>query len=1465
MRYLSATVTSPSWAKRVLLLLLPFVIVGLALGLRLQGVDWDDGNFYHPDERSIYMRADVMYRTLTDAPGWELSANPDFPLDTPGFPSVGTLLDKDTSPLNPHWFPLGTIILYMLVGVRFLLEPFMDQVRLQDLASAGRIMAAIADAGSVLVMYYLGSRLFGRSVGLLSSVLLALSVINIQVTHFYRPESFVILLVLASFWWMLNVLERGRLRDHLLLGFIIGVTFAFRASSLPILAPLAITYGALLWPRVPLPLSTRPTMAAAAAVVRQGIYAGAVSLVTFTVLQPYALLDFGRFIGDLSWEAGIARTAGNVPYTLQYVDTPRTGLYELRQTSLWALGLPLGIVAWGGLALTAIAMFVRPRLSDWLLVAWVAALLFTVVPFFEVKFLRYVVPVLPIVVLLGSRWLMEGYRWSASRQIGMEGAAMTAIAVVVASTGFYALAFVNIYNQDHPGVQASDWINANAPAGARVLTDNHWDEGFPNLGRFNVAQIPIYEADTLGKIDRLAAQIAGADYIMAYSNRPWGSVLRVPDRYPFSSAYYRALFSGELGYAFAQGFTRYPSLAGVSFVHDPFTRAGLDRPESLAGVDDGTLTLELGWADENVANYDRPLVLIWQNAGRMPASEIRKLMLSAELVAEPERALLSAEAAATQRAGGTWTDIFNEGGLNDVAPWLTWLLFIEIVFLVSLPLSFRLMRWLPDRGVVLARPLGLLVISWLVWMGASTGLWEFNRLTILLSLGILTVVSGVLLYQGRSIMRRLARMHWRYLVGTEVLFLLAFFVFLAIRAANPDLWHPFRGGEKPMDFSYLTAVVKSTTFPPFDPWYAGGSLNYYYYGFVIVGSMMKVTGIVPAIANNLAVPTLFALTLTGAFSVGYNLTESLRRRMKLGPSVRSTVLAGLATALVMVVLANVDGAVQQVQGAWRAYQGEHFGTFDFWRSSRMMPGQISINEFPFWTFLFADLHAHLISLPFQVLAVGLAVNVALSSSAPISMLRRAPELTAMAFVVGSLAAINTWDVPAYGVLSLAAIAIVVVVPQARLHIKLLGKWLLWAALFWAVLYALWLPFHQNYDAPFAGVKLSQWRTVFWHYLGIHALLIFVVGTWLAVGGYRRLAAFRARPARMFTDLTGSPSRQPRWFDIALVVVPIGVVVALWVVIPGLKDWTTLTVLALFVMTAVAMGLWWMVHREVDHSPVHLIVLAMAVLGLGVGIGVDIVTAEHDIDRMNTVFKFYLNAWVLLSIVAGVGLWHLWATGTLRLGGKSRWRHLSRGWVLGLALLVLASAVYPVLGTRARLADRFDTNLPLTLDGEAFQGTAVYHDPGPGNRGEEPNARYELRYDDEAIDFLRQNIIGSPVFLEGVTDQYRWTPRVSRLAGLPVVVGWEWHQLQQRGASGQEPANVRARILDVRTMYGSTDAARFMSMARGYGVEYIYVGAAEHLYFPAAGLAKFETMVGTELDVYYENPGVTVYRVLPSAA
>ena len=240
MRRLSRLRLPQPGVEQILLLL----IIIVAIALRINGLDWDSGYGFHPDERSLYMRAGCMYDLLTERPGYE-QCLAEHPQIQPGFPGIRTLLDFDRSPLNPHWFPLGSVLIYALVLCRSVIELFTD-VGALDMRYVGRGLSAMADVGTVIMVYVLGRRIYGRLygpwVGLLGAALVAFAVIHVQNSHFFRPETFSAFWVLAVFWAILQVMERRRLRDSLLLGLFTGMAFAPKVSIALILLPLALCY-----------------------------------------------------------------------------------------------------------------------------------------------------------------------------------------------------------------------------------------------------------------------------------------------------------------------------------------------------------------------------------------------------------------------------------------------------------------------------------------------------------------------------------------------------------------------------------------------------------------------------------------------------------------------------------------------------------------------------------------------------------------------------------------------------------------------------------------------------------------------------------------------------------------------------------------------------------------------------------------------------------------------------------------------------------------------------------------------------------------------------------------------------------------------------------------------------------------------------------------------------------------------
>jgi len=805
-------------------------------------------------------------------------------------------------------------------------------------------------------------------------------------------------------------------------------------------------------------------------------------------------------------------------------------------------------------------------------------------------------------------------------------------------------------------------------------------------------------------------------------------------------------------------------------------------------------------------------------------------------------------------AHGTWRHMFDYGAFSSRYPVLFWVVALVVVGLIGLPYAWLAGASLPDRGVTLARPIGLLLVTWLVWWLASLRLVAFTRGTIALSALVFAIGSAVIVARRHREMRTWVRTHWRLLLVAEGLFWSLLAAGILIRWANPDLWHPSRGGEKPMDFAYLNAVLKSTHFPPFDPWFAGGQMNYYYLGFVLVAVLVKATSIAPSIAYNLAVPTLLAFLGTATFGATLALADSGVRR----PSWRRhlPVLVALLGALLVAVLGNLgelrvlaDWLHQRIPIEWW-----------YWNPTRVIhhpstePGPI--NELPFFTYLFGDLHAHAVALPFA--AVALALSIGVVRSRP-DRGDRAPAIALyvlLALVLGALWPVNTWDFPTYALIALVALAL----QQAQRGFSRggLAALAIRGAGLIALAYVLFLPFHRRYYSVFNGVQ--EWdggRTRINDYLTIHGVFLFAIVSGLLIdlwtardansvvrywrGAFRswdRIKRFRELQRALVEPSLGHDA------GVRAVLAVLVLAVAFGVLGHG--------VLAIAIPVATAALLSLFRRRRADVDPMRRALWQMAVVLVLIGLAITVVVEYYvvkniDIGRTNTVFKTYLQVWVLWGIASAV------AIGAVVDRLPRLRRSVRVGWSVALACALVIAALYPILATKARIGDRFDTSVGGTLDGSAFVRKAVLFDK---------NRDIPLKYDGEAIRWIQENIDGSPVIAEANTAPvlYGWEGRYSMFTGNPTIVGWDYHQRQQRPP--QAPA-VDQRVREVQTAYQTANPREAYDIFRRYGASYFVVGLLERAYFPE-GQDKWASGEGKLWTVVYRNPGVQIYRLLPTS-
>lgn len=777
-----------------------------------------------------------------------------------------------------------------------------------------------------------------------------------------------------------------------------------------------------------------------------------------------------------------------------------------------------------------------------------------------------------------------------------------------------------------------------------------------------------------------------------------------------------------------------------------------------------------------------------------------------------------------------------------------WWLAIELVGLAAFPLAFRFFRFCPDRGYAFSKIFGLTILSYTLWIGGTIHLFTNSRGTIIALLALMFLVGLFVAAIDRIHIASFLRDQASYIIVIEGLFASAFTFAALLVAYTPEITF----GEKAADFSFINGILRSDYFPPNDPWLSGESINWYYFGHMNVATLTKLVGIPSKITFSLAKALIVALAATGAFGLVYNLIVSPR-------TVRRAFVFGLVAALFLLVLSNIEGIFELMAangiGSSRFYglvgvyglegpvdSSKWYPTEWWWIGRAVQIAYRDLREFPFFSFLTGDLHAHWMAVPFNLLALAVLLDLWRSDySLDWRFWRLHPlRFVVTGVVIGAVGFVELWDLPAFLFLLMVVGLGWNFLRERRLNLAVVRRAVGFALPVSLIAVFAFVPFYIGLRSvsegvqPLEAVHTSTWApletTITWPHHYIYAWLPF---TWLA------LAFFVVSIARW----------RPSLLRVSLAMIPAFLPLAVWsVLVLGRRsfsgfgeeiatrgaNWVTMLILV-SLLTLAALG--YIRHALADgvqeDRKSSLFALPISATAFLLLLGAELFWVQDPYGtRFNTLFRLGYQAWIFLSIGLAFGLYYV----------TSRWRVKSAlslirnvGWGMATLVILLAALVYPVAAVFWRTNDFRNSQ---TLDGLALSN---HFNPDEGN----------------AIAWLGENVKGTPVVLEAVGDDYNADQgRVSSRTGLPTILSWAGHEERWRGS--KEPFEGRAEA--VEKIYKTQDIGEAKAILDDYDVEYVYVGAFEREKYGEQGLSKF----GQFMTVVFQNDSVTIYQMTHEA-
>lgn len=816
--------------------------------------------------------------------------------------------------------------------------------------------------------------------------------------------------------------------------------------------------------------------------------------------------------------------------------------------------------------------------------------------------------------------------------------------------------------------------------------------------------------------------------------------------------------------------------------------------------------------------------------------------------------------------------------MNQILATVLWYLLLAAVGWLSFPIAYRYLGALPNRGAAFVRPLGLLLWGFIFWILGSYGFLRNDVAGLLTAALLLGALSWWAWRQSpKGEMRQWLRSNRAVIVAIEVVFLLAFLFMTYVRAAQPGIFHT----EQPMELAFINAILRSPGMPPHDPWLSGFSISYYYFGYLMVAMLAKLVGVIGSVAFNLGFISIFAMAAAGAYGLAHNLLALHLPRAR-----RALYWLAVLAPLFVLILGNMEGLLEILHARHAFWEtdasGERTSKFwawmdvkelvnpptaepgwtprlygtDFWwwwRASRVINDrtfsggeQELIDEFPAFSFVLGDLHPHVLSMPFVMMGMGLALNLYLSGGEkrgpPLLGLRiDGGEFLLAAVLLGALGFLNIWDFPIY--VGLFALTYVVREAQSQGWTWMsLQDFLVLGFLLGICGIGLYLPFYLGFTSQAGGILpnlLNPTRGVhFWVMFAglLIPIVLYLLLQWKRESNWARLAKSLLVGFVLVASFWGLSLLLTGVYAWWLGGTELGQAVLTGM---GAPDPATLLNeslrrrfsstggwISLSVLLGLILGLLFTARQKRekarDDRPVNPARTFLLILGL---MGALLVLAPEFIylldqfgTRMNTVFKFYFQAWQMWAVAAAVAAVILLYE--LRRAGRVLF-------VVLVSLLIGAGLVYPAFA----FSD-VTRHTTLNLDGASHLSADTV----------------------AAIEWLRNAELGALVEAVGGSYDSNFA-RYSAHSGQPGLMGWPGHEGQWRGGKYDV-----ARIDQIRTLYTTTDWPTARNIIETYDVHYIVVGEWERHTYNSGGQLIDEDKFKANLTTAFQNDTVTIYEV-----